>query len=372
MIPREETAIVVKIRHVLSGPRIVRNLEAGSYLESFLWSAVAAVIAIRALLALTGYPQLGGRGLHIAHMLWGGLLMLAALALILSLLGHESKRIAAIAGGIGFGTFIDELGKFITSDNDYFFQPTIALIYVIFILLFLVFREIDTHRQVSPRESLANAADVLVDGLVGGASPRRVTQAIRYLEQSGVDAPTAEALRQALLSVRQAEQSSPSWLTRARASISRGYNRLIRTTWFQRVVVILFVLNALGVLLFALVVAVVAGTGAGAASVAGLFPMSEVSVAATGELFASVVASIATVIGVIRLRVSRQAAYRWFKRSILLSIFFVQVFLFYHNQLGALIGLASDLLLLGGLNVMLNQEASRRETPRTTLAHQRG
>ncbi len=37
-------------------------------------------------------PELGGHGLHIAHLLWGGF-------------------------------FIDELGKFITQDNDYFFKP---------------------------------------------------------------------------------------------------------------------------------------------------------------------------------------------------------------------------------------------------------
>ncbi len=350
--------------------QFIRNIEASSYLESVLWSAVATVLVIRAFLASTGYPQLGGRGLHIAHMLWGGLLMFAALVLTLAVLGHESKRIAAIIGGIGFGTFIDELGKFITSDNDYFFQPTIALIYVIFILMFLAFREIEHRRAVSPREALANAAEVLVDGLAGGVSPSRVTEAIYLLEQSGADTGTAEALRQALLSVQRAEEFSPSLVTRIRAFVARGYRWLVRTTWFQRVVVALFVINALGLVLIALVVALVAGFGIGTVRLTGLLPMSELSVATTGELIASLVSSLATFIGVTRLRVSRQAAYRWFKRSILLSIFFVQVFLFYQNQLGALLGLGSDLLLLGGLNVMLSQEATLHVTRHAAVASQ--
>ncbi|MGH7908854.1 MAG: hypothetical protein ACRENW_03265, partial [Thermodesulfobacteriota bacterium] len=52
-----------------------RNFDAGNYLENFLVAAVAAVLVIRLFLKMTGYPQIGGSSLHIAHMLWGGLLM---------------------------------------------------------------------------------------------------------------------------------------------------------------------------------------------------------------------------------------------------------------------------------------------------------
>jgi hypothetical protein len=44
-----------------------------------LISRIATVLVIRTELWLTNYPQLGGSGLHIAHLLWGALLMLLAI-----------------------------------------------------------------------------------------------------------------------------------------------------------------------------------------------------------------------------------------------------------------------------------------------------
>jgi hypothetical protein len=105
-------------------------------LDAFLISAVATVIVIRIFLEATGYPQLGGGGLHIAHVLWGGLGMLVAIVLLLLYISPTTRLIAALAGGAGFGAFVDELGKFVTSDNDYFFKPTAAILYALFVVLF--------------------------------------------------------------------------------------------------------------------------------------------------------------------------------------------------------------------------------------------
>jgi len=55
-----------------SQQNLVRDQRAGDLLEMMLVFAVATILVIGALLALTGCPQLGGGGLHIAHMLWGG------------------------------------------------------------------------------------------------------------------------------------------------------------------------------------------------------------------------------------------------------------------------------------------------------------
>ena len=121
-------------------------MEAGDHIEVFLVSAVAAILAIRGYLRLTGYPQLGDDDIHIAHMLWGGLLMVASILILLIFLSKTAEKFATVIGGLGFGTFIDEVGKFVTQDNNYFFKPAVAIIYTIFILVFLSVRAIQTRR----------------------------------------------------------------------------------------------------------------------------------------------------------------------------------------------------------------------------------
>src|SRR5439155_6060268 len=122
---------------------------------------------------------------HIAHVLIGGALMTASIVLLLAFLGNKVRWFASLLGGMGFGLFIDELGKFITSDNNYFFQPTVALIYVVFIGLFLWFRSIE-RQNLTASELVANAASIVEDALVSGASREDVARALRYGERSGV------------------------------------------------------------------------------------------------------------------------------------------------------------------------------------------
>lgn len=118
-------------------------------LDIFVVFGLGTVFVTRAYLALTGYPQIGGEVLHIAHMLWGGLaLTIAFLYLAISL--NPNKKLAMMVGGIGFGLFIDELGKFITVDNDYFFKPTASLIIIIFIALWAIMRAIISRREHKP------------------------------------------------------------------------------------------------------------------------------------------------------------------------------------------------------------------------------
>lgn len=115
--------------------------------ENYLLVTVVAfaltVVAVRWYLEFTGYPKVGGGGLHVAHMLWGGLLLVVGALLPMLFVGRRAMRLSAVATGVGVGLFIDEVGKFITESNDYFFAPAAPLIYgalLLLVLLWLVVR----------------------------------------------------------------------------------------------------------------------------------------------------------------------------------------------------------------------------------------
>src|SRR5260370_23321023 len=85
--------------------RPARSYELHQRLTVVFVSAVATVVFTRAFLAATGYPQVGGAKLHIAHVLWGGLLLLGALLASLGFLSPTVSAVAAVAGGDRFRLF---------------------------------------------------------------------------------------------------------------------------------------------------------------------------------------------------------------------------------------------------------------------------
>jgi hypothetical protein len=115
----------------------LRSVDLSRRLETFLVCAVLSVLGNRVFLIITGYPQLGNGTLHISHAIWGAAMMGIAIIVAVSYLPPKTRGFVAFLGGAGFGWFIDELGKFITRDVDYFYRPTFALIYIVFVVIFL-------------------------------------------------------------------------------------------------------------------------------------------------------------------------------------------------------------------------------------------
>ena len=148
------------MKQVLAPDRsAVRRLRAERYLRhTLIWFAVT-VITVRLALAATGYPRLGGAELHIAHVLWGGLFLFGAALAPLLFANRWAFEASAVLAGIGVGLFIDEVGKFITQNNDYFFPPAAPIIYAVFLLTLLLYLRVRNEPARTVRHDLYAALD---------------------------------------------------------------------------------------------------------------------------------------------------------------------------------------------------------------------
>jgi hypothetical protein len=313
---------------------------------------------IRTQLWLTNYPQLGGRGLHIAHLLWGGLFMLVAIGLLLTFLGRPVRRAAAIVGGVGFGFFIDELGKFITEDNNYFYRPAAALIYLIFIGLFMLTRAMQRRERLDQRERLANAVDLLGDAARRDLDDAGRREALALLERADPADSLVAPLRSLFEGLPARPVAQPGVAARALAAVRGLGSRFAAWPGFATCVSWLFgiwaSLSILAVIELVLPVGVqLGGAHPGYAS----DRIGDLAFVNIASLTSSLVSALLVVGGVLALRRGhRERAYRSFERALLVGIFVTQVFSFVESQFGAVFGLAIDLLLLVALRSLRTGE----------------
>ena len=151
----------------------VKRKDAQQYLVITLLSFAASVILIRLFLELTGYPQVGNSELHIAHVLWGGLLLFGASLLPLIFANRWVYKTGALLAGVGVGLFIDEVGKFITQNNDYFYPAAAPIIYAFFLLTVLLYLQVRRPRSSDARAELYHAFDGFEEVLDGDLNTKK-------------------------------------------------------------------------------------------------------------------------------------------------------------------------------------------------------
>jgi hypothetical protein len=185
----------------------VKRARAESYLIISIATFAATVILTRLFLDLAGYPQVGNGVLHIAHALWGGLLLIIAAILPLLLINDWALLLSAVLSGLGVGLFIDEVGKFITQKNDYFFPPAAPVVYGFFMILLLVLLVVRKTQRAQPRHELYRALDGLHEVVEGN-----------------LDADEWKALFDRLAVARQADDPQIAGLAAALQSYLRSSN----------------------------------------------------------------------------------------------------------------------------------------------------
>jgi hypothetical protein len=186
-VPREDAARTVRLVAVVFG---------------------ITVVLTRLYLSLTGWPQLGGGQYHLAHALWGGLLLLLGGLVALLWSNRWVQPTVAVCVGAGSGLFIDEVGKFITARNDYFTPLAAPIIYAAFLAVLGV-ATLARHARLDRARSLAYAVAVRWKDLADGPlTPQARAAMLRDLAALQAD-PTRPDLAAYAATVRPIVENAP-------------------------------------------------------------------------------------------------------------------------------------------------------------------
>jgi hypothetical protein len=335
----------------------IRNTEARGQLELFIVSAVSSLLLLRYYLHLTGYPQVSGGNLHIAHMLWGGLLMLVSILLLLAFLGRRLQRLAALLGGIGFGIFIDEIGKFLTKDNNYFFRPAVGIIYAIFVLLYLSLNFLTRRERLSSTEYQLNALSQLEEAVLRDMDEREKSAVADLLHRADPYSPITKQLQAFLSEVDAREPDRPNPFRRLVHAIDRWYGRIWQRRASRSLVQAFFIIE-ISLFLLAVAGAVYNNIDDIQDFLRGTATYGHSLI--IGQAVGTVIAAWFAIMGMIRLTRSRLEAFEWFRRATLANLLFTEFFIFSRIQFGAIPGFIFNLALLTLINFVLGAE--RRNT----------
>ncbi len=276
--------------------------------------------------------------------------MLLAMFIHTAFLNRTYHRVGAVIAGIGFGTFIDELGKFITSDNDYFFRPSIALIYITFIVVYFLVRLLYSRRPLTKVEALANVLSMMTDAVAGPLHADQKLRIVRMLGQADLSDPLAQCCRDRVGEIQPRARIDMGWYFRMRDAAFALFLNLVALRWFRYLLVAGLVGNNLFQIL------TVADIIIGLPGLTFEHGVKDTIVIGTAQTVSLLVASLLVVIGFMRLPSSRLDAYRWFQWSVLIQILITQVFVFYDSQLSAISQVFINLILYLALALMIRRQ----------------
>lgn len=296
--------------------------------------------------------------MHIAHMLYGGLFMMLSILLMLSFLGRRMQRVAALLGGTGFGIFIDEIGKFITKDNNYFFRPAVGIIYAIFVLLYLGLSFVTRRERLTSTEYQLNALSGLEEAVLRQMDAREKRAVSDLLRRANPQSPVTKQLRTFLRGVDAVEPGKPNVAKRVYANFTAWYER----AWDRRGsnnVVRAFFIAEIAIFVLGVLLAAYANIDSVRDFFEGHADYGHSLV--IGQGIGTAIAAYFAGAGIYKLRASRIEAFDWFRRATLANLLFTEFFIFSRIQFRAMPGFIFNLVLLGLINFVLSHE--RRAAP---------
>jgi hypothetical protein len=341
----------------------VRRHGAESYVLLTLLSFAASLSLTRVFLNLTGFPQLGNQQIHIAHVLWGGLLLFVAALLPLIYANRWVYSGAAILAGVGIGLFIDEVGKFITQTNDYFYPPAAPIIYAFFLLTVLLYFQVRRRPTRDARAEMYHALDILEEVLDRDLNEDERAELVALLSSVVQRARSPELARLAEVHLQFVQTQGlhiapdlPGFLERWMAWLTRFERRWLGRRRLKMLLMVgLATLGALAMLRLAQLLVAAFTLGGLEKMIAELLAVGRVSSAA-GLAWFSARAAFEGVVGILTLAAALLLLLGREKLgvglgilSLLLSLTAVNLLVFYFDQFSTIALAAAQLVVLLGL-----------------------
>ncbi|MGW5521504.1 hypothetical protein [Gordonia sp. NPDC003950] len=306
-------------------------------MNALVMIAIITILATRAYLAATGFPQIGGKTLHIAHALWGGAAMVFAVLLLLWFGGRRARTIAVVLGGIGLGLFLDEVGKFVTKTNDYFFAPAVSIMYVVLVVLLLISRAIQDLGRHNAGDDLTEAYFRIGEAVSVGVSDRERQEIDVLLASARSEGVSAEVTAHASAALADVAPRTPGAGERLVAKALVGqHNFVVGARVTAIIAALLTIFSLAGLVSAALTISddTARGTGVAVTSI-GQFCGSALA-------FGLCVAALVTHV----LRRGRLWPLRMLRAAALTTMLLTEVFDFVDEQFGALINVGVGLVAL--------------------------
>lgn len=324
----------------------VTDLQSVRLLEYFLIAAVSSLLLLRGFLNLTGFPQLAKGDFHIAHMLWGGFFMLTSLLLFISFMNARNKTYASVLGGIGFGMFIDELGKFITADNDYFYKPTIAIIYVIFVFLFFLIKFLSTIISPTEKTYAVNAIDALKEFVIADLDEYERSNALNYLSYCDKKDPLIQMIHSFIKDAKPINKN-PSFIRRLSSTFYTWYKNVLHVKLVSQGLIVFFVIVSTINMLVSLHI---------------LLSGRDITFAQMGAIISSCIIGVFVLFALLSFVQSRLLqTYTYLQHATLVAIFLYQFFLFLQDELSAIVYLGIFVSVYFILDVAVEAESNLNE-----------
>jgi len=339
---------------------LVKRENASELILTILISAVFSLLGARLFLELTGYWQLGHGNWHIAHALWGGLIMTGGMCIVLVFHGSRVKKIAAAVFGFGLGLFLDEIGKYLSRDNNYFFQPVIIFIYIIFVIFFLIYRYLERSTSKDVNALLYQVIDQLEDVAEDDLDYKEKASMLDKLKIVTED-KTNQKITNLAKKLIELIKTIPAKNV-GKASLYHRFYEWMRRFFYNKIFKRKFVLNLLLVLALFYIVSGIAdslfllprfrqsellewwfgGIDLLTRSDITLFALKSVADIVTSLLFLSGIYWV--------IKRKRRKGINFFQYGLLVNIFLTSVFRFYFEQFSGVFGLAISIVIYNGLS----------------------